>query len=88
MSLYPDVQRRAQEELDHVVGPHRLPDFEDYDNLVYIQAVTLESMQWMPVTPIGVPHRVIRDDEYRGFHIPRDTMVIAVSIVTHITTRR
>ncbi|KAK7687260.1 hypothetical protein QCA50_009765 [Cerrena zonata] len=77
MSLYPDVQRKAQEELDRVVGPERLPDFDDYDNLIYIRAVALECMRWMPVTPIGVPHAVIRDDEYRGFLIPKGTMIVA-----------
>lgn len=81
MSLYPDVQRKAQKELDRVVGPNRLPDFDDYENLVYIRAVALECMRWMPVTPMGVPHTVIRDDEYRGFLIPKGTMVIAVSII-------
>ncbi|KAK7687643.1 hypothetical protein QCA50_008858 [Cerrena zonata] len=77
MSLYPDVQRKAQQELDNVVGRNRLPDFDDYDNLVYIQAIVLECMRWMPATPIGVPHTVIRDDEYKGFFIPKDAMIVA-----------
>ena len=45
MSLYPNVQRKAQEELDRVVGPDRLPEFSDYDDLVYIQAIILEAMR-------------------------------------------
>ena len=79
MSLYPDVQKKAQEELDRVVGPNRLPDFDDYDKLTYIRAVSLECMRWMPVTPMGVPHTVIRNDEYRGFFIRKGTTIIAVS---------
>ena len=79
MSLYPDVQKKAQEELDRVVGPNRLPDFDDYEKLTYIRAVSLECMRWMPVTPMGVPHTVIRDDEYRGFFIHKGTTIIAVS---------
>ena len=79
MSLYPDVQKKAQKELDRVVGPNRLPDFDDYDKLTYIMAVSLECMRWMPVTPMGVPHTVIRDDEYRGFFIHKGTTIIAVS---------
>ncbi|KAK7692340.1 hypothetical protein QCA50_003965 [Cerrena zonata] len=75
MSLYPDVQRKAQEELDRVVGPHRLPEFDDYDNLIYIQAIALESMRWIPVIPLGVPHSVIRDDEYRGYLIPKGATI-------------
>lgn len=79
MSLYPDVQRKAQAELERVVGPNRLPDFGDRDDLVYIQAITLEAMRWMVVVPLGVFHRVISDDEYRGFIIPKGTTVIPVS---------
>ena len=81
MSLYPDVQRKAQEELDRVVGPNRLPNFDDYDNLVYIRAIALESARWIPVLPMGVPHAVMRDDEYKGFHIPKNSTIIAVSQV-------
>ena len=81
MSLYPDVQRKAQEELDRVVGPNRLPDFSDYDDLVYIQAITLEAMRWMVVVPLGVSHRVIVDDEYMGYLIPKGASIIPVSKV-------
>ncbi|KAK7677689.1 hypothetical protein QCA50_019380 [Cerrena zonata] len=76
MSLYPDVQRKAQEELDNVVGSSRLPDFGDHDGLVYIQAIALEAMRWMVVTPLGGTHRVTADDEYRGFFIPKGTSVM------------
>lgn len=79
MALYPDVQQKAQEELDRVVGPNRLPEFEDRDDLVYIQAIILEAMRWMVVTPLGVTHCVTADDEYKGFFIPKGAAVIAVS---------
>ncbi|KAL4733293.1 cytochrome P450 [Aspergillus similis] len=39
MVLYSDVQKRAQEELDRVVGRGRLPGFADRDRLPYINAV-------------------------------------------------
>ena len=79
MSLYPEIQKKAQKELDRVVGPSRLPDFDDYDNLIYVRAIMLESLRWMPVVPMGVPHKVTRDDEYRGFFIQQGTIIIAVS---------
>ena len=81
MSLYPEVQRKAQEELDRVVGPNRLPDFRDYEDLVYIRAIVMEAMRWIVVVPLGVHHRVIRDDEYKGFFIPKGTIVSAVSTI-------
>lgn len=78
MSMYPGVQRKAQDELDCIVGTNRLPDFSDHDDLIYIQAVALEAMRWMVAVPLGISHRVTRDDEYKGFHIPKGTTVIAV----------
>ena len=79
MSLNPDVQKKAQEEVDRVVGPRRLPNFEDYDRLVYVKATILETLRWLPVLPMGVPHVVTHDDEYKGFFIPKDATIIPVS---------
>ena len=83
MSLYPEVQKKAQEELDRVVGPDRLPEFGDSDDLVYIQGIILEAMRWMVVLPLGVSHRVIADDEYMGYFIPKGTTVIPVRNTSH-----
>lgn len=77
MAMYPEVQCKAQSELDGVVGNGRSPEFED--NLPYIQAVVMESLRWIPVVPLGVPHCVSADDEYRGQRIPKGSMIIPVS---------
>ena len=53
MALYPEVQKKAQAEIDAVVGPDRLPEFEDRPSLPYINAVIKESMRWKLVTPLG-----------------------------------
>ena len=66
--------------MDRFVGAKRLPDFEDRENLVYIQAILMESMRWIPVTPLSLPHRVIRDDEYKGYLIPKGTVINAVNV--------
>ena len=55
MALYPEVQKKAQAEIDAVVGPNRLPDFEDRPFLPYINAVVKESMRWHLVAPLGEP---------------------------------
>ncbi|KAL5046488.1 hypothetical protein BDW71DRAFT_181799 [Aspergillus fruticulosus] len=76
MVLYPDVQRRAQEELDRVVGRGRLPGFADRDHLPYINAIVKESLRWHPVTPMGVAHSVMEDDIHGGYYIPKGSVIM------------
>lgn len=75
--MHPDAQRKAQAELDAVIGPNRLPRYADRSSLPYINAVVKESLRWQPVTPLGGPHKSTADDEYRGWFIPKGTIVIA-----------
>jgi hypothetical protein len=95
MALYPEVQKKAQAEIDAVVGPNRLPDFHDRPSLPYINAIVKESSRWNVVLPLGkffvtiiiailmifegVPHMSTFDDEYNGFYIPKGTIMIGNS---------
>lgn len=45
MVLYPDVQKKAQEEIDRVIGRDRLPEFEDEASLPYVSALVKEAMR-------------------------------------------
>ncbi|KAG8871831.1 hypothetical protein FRB97_008277 [Tulasnella sp. 331] len=74
MTLYPDVQSKARQELDSVVRG-RLPTISDKDSTPYLNAVILETLRWHPVVPAGVPHRLMRDDFYKGYSIPAGTIV-------------
>lgn len=51
--LFPQVQRRAQAELDVVIGRDRLPTFDDRQRLPYIEALCKELMRWYSVLPMG-----------------------------------
>jgi cytochrome P450 len=53
MLLYPGVQKKAQDELDSVIGRERLPTFEDRPMLPFIDAVCKETLRWRPVAPAG-----------------------------------
>ena len=53
MALYPEVQKKAQAEIDAVVGQNRLPDFHDRPSLSYINAIVKESSRWNLVVPLG-----------------------------------
>ncbi|KAI0753694.1 cytochrome P450 [Fomes fomentarius] len=72
----PGVVQKAQEELDRVVGPDRLPDFGDRESLPYLNAVLEELYRWNPGLPLSIPHRVMSDDEYRGYDIPAGCMIM------------
>lgn len=88
MLLYPDVQRKAQEEIDRVVGD-RLPTMEDQDELQYIRACMKETLRWMPTTILGaVPHAVTKDDEYMGYVIPKGAGVLNNVWAIHMDPER
>ncbi|KAF9261945.1 cytochrome P450 [Marasmius fiardii PR-910] len=76
MTLNPQLQVRAQKELDEVVGSSRLPDFSDRDNLPYINAIYAETLRWNPVLPLGVPHAAVNDDIYEGNLIPGGSTIV------------
>ncbi|KAF1845289.1 cytochrome P450 [Cucurbitaria berberidis CBS 394.84] len=75
MVLFPEVAKAAQEELDRVCGT-RFPTLDDEPDLPYIRGCVKESMRWMPTDILGVPHAVIRDDEYMGYKIPKGAGVM------------
>lgn len=52
MILFPEVQQKAQEELDKVVGPSRFPMWEDRSELPYIRGVVEETLRCMNATSL------------------------------------
>jgi len=74
--VWPEVLKKAQEEIDRVVGPNRLPTLDDYENLPYIQCCIKESMRWMPTVILGVPHAAVKEDWYNGYRIPAGATVL------------
>lgn len=66
MVTWPEVQRKAQTEIDSVVGEDRVPDFSDYERLPYIAAVVKEAHRWRPVAPLSVPHALSQGKFFDG----------------------
>ncbi|KAF8192945.1 cytochrome P450 [Pholiota molesta] len=67
MSMYPEVQKKAQAEIDAFSDRHALP---------YINALIKESMRWQSIIPLAVGHMATEDDEYDGYFIPKGTVVL------------
>ncbi|PVG03921.1 cytochrome P450 [Serendipita vermifera] len=76
MVLYPDVQRKAQEEIDRVIGTDRLPVMSDRSSLPFIEAVYREVLRWHPIAPLGVPHRLTKQDTWNGYTLPAGSTII------------
>ena len=81
MALSPEVQKRAQAELDTVIGANRLPLLSDRNSLPYVEALVMEIHRWNPIAPLAVPRTYTGDDddEYNGYRIPKGSLVIANS---------
>ena len=53
MMLTPHARKKAQEEMDRVVGHDRLPHFTDRDNLPYLEACMNEGLRLHILAPNG-----------------------------------
>lgn len=56
MLIYPEVQRKAQDEIDALLSNGsnaRLPEYSDRPSLPYIDAIVKEVLRWSPVAPLG-----------------------------------
>ncbi|OJJ53726.1 hypothetical protein ASPSYDRAFT_186749 [Aspergillus sydowii CBS 593.65] len=76
MSRHPEVQTKAQAEIDQVIGTTRLPGYDDRDSLPYINAVVKEALRWHPALPTASPHMSIKDDTYEGYSLPKGSVFI------------
>ena len=76
MMLHPNVQRKAQAELDQVLGPNAFPSVEDRDKLPYINAIVTEALRWHTVAPLGLPHKTDQDDIVDGYLIPKGALLL------------
>lgn len=77
MILFPDIQKKAQEEVDRVTGGKRLPEYDDQESLPYIQALVREVVRWKPLLPLGLAHANNEDDTYKGYYIPKGVFMFS-----------
>ncbi|KAF9244244.1 cytochrome P450 [Melanogaster broomeanus] len=72
----PKSKKRAQAEIDDVIGMDRLPNFDDRLSLPYVEAVLRETMRMYPIVPLAVPHATVSDDIFEGYFIPKGSTVV------------
>ncbi|CAG9824744.1 unnamed protein product [Phaedon cochleariae] len=83
--LNPEVQVKAQKEVDAVVGKDRMPSLDDRPNLPYVECVVMESLRMFGGRAFTVPHRALRDTSLSGYHIPKSGDCVVTSIHSSLT---
>ncbi|ODM89470.1 Cytochrome P450 2J5 [Orchesella cincta] len=78
-----ETQRKAQLEMDRVVGSSRQISLADRASLPYNEAIILETLRLSSVAPLGVPHRLLTDIEFHGFFLPKGVSVISNLYTIH-----
>lgn len=78
MAAHPEWQIKVQAELDrHFAASGRMVDVSDATTMPVLNATILESMRWASPVPTGIPHRLEADMEYNGYHLAKDSNVLA-----------
>ncbi|PAV19459.1 cytochrome P450 [Pyrrhoderma noxium] len=76
MARHPDIQKRAQDEVDTIIGENRIPNATDRPFLPYINCIIKELLRFNPVVPLVV-HSPEKDDFFSGYLIPKGTWIMA-----------
>ncbi|OSX57811.1 hypothetical protein POSPLADRAFT_1155877 [Postia placenta MAD-698-R-SB12] len=76
MLRFPDVQKKAQAEIDAVVGSERLPQTSDRPSLPYIRSLIAEVYRWLPAGPLSAPHALDEDDVYDGIFLHKGSILL------------
>ena len=70
----PEWHEKMQQEIDHVVGDKRLPEFSDLPDLPLVRAVLKEALRMRSLeVEISVPHKLREDDFFEGYFFPAGT---------------
>ncbi|KAF8996457.1 cytochrome P450 [Cyathus striatus] len=75
MVLYPDAQKKAQDEIDLL---EYLPSLDDRNSgkLPYVEAILLECYRWGPPGAFGLPHFLKTEDTIGEYKLPPNTIVM------------
>ncbi|KAM9052858.1 cytochrome P450 2E1 [Megaptera novaeangliae] len=73
---HPEVEEKLHEEIDRVIGPSRIPAVKDRLDMPYLDAVVHEIQRFIDIIPSNLSHKATRDTVFRGYVIPKGTVII------------
>ncbi|GJN23240.1 hypothetical protein PR202_gb10872 [Eleusine coracana subsp. coracana] len=80
---HPETLRKAQAEIDAVVGTSRLLTVDDVPRLSYLHCVITETLRLYPGAPLLLPHESSADCKVGGYDVPRGTMLLVNVYAIH-----
>ncbi|NWX02474.1 CP1A4 protein, partial [Caloenas nicobarica] len=75
VALYPNIQKKIQDELDQTIGWERRPRLSDRGSLPYAEAFILEMFRHSSFLPFTIPHSTTKATALNGYYIPKGTCV-------------
>jgi len=84
LSLNQDIQYKIHREIDNIIGSETLPRMDDRKKLPFTEASILEIQRLADIVPLGIPHAVTEDVQFRGYFIPKGTLVLSNMYSVHM----
>ncbi|KAF5366393.1 hypothetical protein D9758_009759 [Tetrapyrgos nigripes] len=75
MAMHPEIQKKAQVEIQDVVGLGRMPTFEDMKDMTYLHAIFKEVIRYHPAVPNCLPHSNPHDKVHNDMFIPKGAII-------------
>ena len=72
----PSILKKAQDEIDKLVGKDRRVHEDDLLHLNYLKCIAKETFRLHPSGPFIIPHEALKDTTICGYHVPKNTQVL------------